>query len=180
MDVTLTWTITCRLLQTTYSPSWQGCFLMAVASFSRIIHPATLQNGLRNMTSSSCSYIVQIIQIAIWIRIFVLDQQIQSMEAPTSELVWLKGSAANVSESQSHYKASLSANPQHVLHLTVHFDWTIFKVYTKKKISFIREVTDFLRQVGFSLCHFSFIPMVSVNGDWATYNSDWNSMTSRL
>ncbi len=29
-----------------------------------------------------------------------------------------------------------------------------------------REVTDFLRQVGFSLRHFSFIPMISVNGDW--------------
>ncbi len=28
---------------------------------------------------------------------------------------------------------------------------------------FIREVADFLRQVGFSLRHFSFIPMVSVN-----------------
>ncbi len=42
---------------------------------------------------------------------------------------------------------------------------TIFRVYHEKKGRFIREVTDFLQQVGFSLWHFSFIPMVSVNGD---------------
>ncbi len=30
---------------------------------------------------------------------------------------------------------------------------------------FIREATDFLRQVGFSLRHFLFIPMASVNDD---------------
>ncbi len=34
-------------------------------------------------------------------------------------------------------------------------DWTIFK-----KCCFTGEVTDFLQQVGFSLRHFSFIPMV--------------------
>ncbi len=52
--------------------------------------------------------------------------------------------------------------------------------FTTKKSRFIREVTDILRQVGFRLRHFSFIPMVSVNGDWVSHNSDWNSMTSRL
>ncbi len=40
-----------------------------------------------------------------------------------------------------------------------------FLEFTTKKISFIREVNYFLRQVGFSLRHFSFIPMVSVNGE---------------
>ncbi len=39
------------------------------------------------------------------------------------------------------------------------------RVYHEKKSCFIREVTDFLRQVGFSLRHFSFIPVGSVNGD---------------
>ena len=43
-------------LQTTFTPSWKWCFLVAVASFSRIMHPSTLQkllrNGLRNITKS--------------------------------------------------------------------------------------------------------------------------------
>ncbi len=40
----------------------------------------------------------------------------------------------------------------------------LFLEFTLKKCRFIREVTDFLRQVGISLWHFPFIPMVSVNG----------------
>ncbi len=40
----------------------------------------------------------------------------------------------------------------------------IFSEFTMKQMCFIREVTEFLWQVGFSLRHISLIPMVSVNG----------------
>ncbi len=50
---------------------------------------------------------------------------------------------------------------------TKQYFWTelCFRVYTGKKCCFIREVTDFLRLVGFSLRHFPFIPIVSLNAD---------------
>ncbi len=47
----------------------------------------------------------------------------------------------------------------------------LFLEFTMKKKPW-QKVTDFLQQVGFSSRHFSFIPMVSVNGDWVSYNSD--------
>ncbi len=61
------------------------CFLMTVPSFSRIMHPATLQklfrNGLRDMVKSSrCCLGLQIPQISSW------TNPIQSMEALSRNL----------------------------------------------------------------------------------------------
>ncbi len=46
---------------------------------------------------------------------------------------------------------------------TKQYFWT--ELFFTENCCFISEVTAFLRLVGFSLWHFPFIPMVSVNAD---------------
>jgi len=59
---------TCHLPKHCYIPSWQWCFLVEVASFSRLMHPSRLhtlfRNGLRNKSTRCCSGL-QIPQISI-------------------------------------------------------------------------------------------------------------------
>jgi len=58
VDVTLTRTTYLSIVETMYTLSWKRYSLVAVASFSRIMHPATKQkwfrNGLRSTTSLRC------------------------------------------------------------------------------------------------------------------------------
>ncbi len=72
---------------------------------------------------------------------------------------------------KQHFRGNSSSFNESTAYLLIYNMFTLnntlglnyFYSLHRKKCSFIREVTDFLRQVGFSLRLFSFIPMGSVN-----------------
>ncbi len=96
--------------KTADTPLWLCCLLMAVPSFSRIMHPATLQklfrNDLRNMIRSSrCCLGLPISQISIqlsiygmcWMKNLINGGLAESIQSnPSLQLAGFKGSAANV------------------------------------------------------------------------------------